>query len=56
MTGAYGPASMHLGGAVRNLLGRAIETYGDSPQAAGWLRMHLTRFDEPLRVAIAGKV
>jgi hypothetical protein len=47
---------MHLGGSVRNLLGRAIETYGDSPQAAGWLRMHLTRFDEPLRVAIAGKV
>jgi len=55
VTGGHQPGT-GLGGAVRNLLGRAIETYSDSPQAAGWLRMHLTRFDEPLRVAIAGKV
>jgi hypothetical protein len=48
------PAS--LGGAVRLLLRRTIDTYADSPQAAGWLRHNLARFDEPLRVAIAGKV
>jgi hypothetical protein len=47
---------MHLGSAVRNLLTRALDTYSDSPQALGWLRMHQARFDEPLRVAIAGKV
>jgi predicted GTPase len=42
--------------AVRGLLGRALEVYADSPAAANWLRMYLGRFDEPLRVAIAGKV
>lgn len=41
---------------TRALLRAALEVYGDSPQAAGWLRHHLERFDEPLRVAIAGKV
>jgi hypothetical protein len=56
MTGGHAASGATLGGAVRNLLSRAIDTYSDSPQAAGWLRMHLTRFDEPLRVAIAGKV
>lgn len=45
-----------LGLAVRAVLRRAIDTYADSPQAAGWLRHHLARFDEPLRLAIAGKV
>ena len=45
-----------LGAAVRLLLRRTIDTYADSPQAAGWLRHNLARFDEPLRVAIAGKV
>ncbi|MBV9312197.1 MAG: dynamin family protein [Pseudonocardia sp.] len=33
-----------------------MEIYSDSPQASAWLRMNLARFDEPLRVAIAGKV
>jgi hypothetical protein len=47
---------MHLGNAVRSVMSRAVEVYSDSPQAAGWLRMHMARFDEPLRVAIAGKV
>lgn len=42
--------------AVRALLLRAIDAYRDSPQAAGWLRHHLSRFDEPVRVAIAGQV
>ena len=45
-----------LGPAVRTLLRRTIDTYRDSPQAVGWLHYNLTRFDEPLRVAIAGKV
>jgi Dynamin family len=45
-----------LGSVVRVLLRRTIDTYGDSPQAVGWLRHNLDRFDEPLRVAIAGKV
>jgi hypothetical protein len=47
---------MNLGVAVRGLLRQALDVYADSPQASGWLRMHLARFDEPLRVAIAGKV
>lgn len=50
------PGTLNLGNSVRALLRRSLEVYGDSPQAAGWLRMHLARFDEPLRVAIAGKV
>ncbi|MCY7341601.1 MAG: dynamin family protein [Pseudonocardia sp.] len=45
-----------LGTAVRTVLRRAIDTYRDNPEAAGWLHQHLTRFDEPLRLAIAGKV
>ena len=45
-----------LGSVVRVLLRRTIETYRDSPQAVGWLQHNLDRFDEPLRVAIAGKV
>jgi len=48
--------SAPLGTAVRGLLRRTIDTYRDSPQAAGWLQHNLARFDEPLRVAIAGKV
>jgi hypothetical protein len=45
-----------LGAVVRVLLRRTIEAYQDSPQAVGWLQHNLQRFDEPLRVAIAGKV
>jgi len=45
-----------LGAEVRVLLRRTIETYRDSGAAAGWLQHNLARFDEPLRVAIAGKV
>ena len=50
------PGAMHLPDAVRGVMSRAVEVYADSPQACGWLRMHMARFDEPLRVAIAGKV
>ncbi|GAA4841455.1 50S ribosome-binding GTPase [Actinomycetospora corticicola] len=45
-----------LGDRTRTLLRNALEAYGDSPRAAGWLRHHLDRLDEPLRLAIAGKV
>jgi len=45
-----------LGAEVRALLHRTIEVFADDPQAVGWLREHLARFDEPLRVAFAGKV
>ncbi len=45
-----------LGSVVRELVRRTIDTYRDSPQAVGWLQHNLDRFDEPLRVAIAGKV
>ncbi|OZM82887.1 dynamin family protein [Pseudonocardia sp. MH-G8] len=45
-----------LGSVVRVLLRRTIEAYQDSPQAVGWLQHNLQRFEEPLRVAIAGKV
>ncbi len=48
--------SASLGSVVRVLLRRTIDTYRDSPQAVGWLQHNLARFDEPLRVAIAGKV
>lgn len=49
-------APQPLGSVVRVLLRRTIDTYRDSPQAVGWLQHNLARFDEPLRVAIAGKV
>ncbi|MGH3873175.1 MAG: dynamin family protein [Pseudonocardiaceae bacterium] len=41
---------------VRGVLRRAVEVYRDQPQTAQWLRQQLDRLDEPLRVAIAGKV
>ena len=49
------PPNLPLGASVRLLLRRTIDTYADSPQAAGWLRHNLARFDEPLRVAIAAR-
>ena len=45
-----------IAAATRAVLQRAAETYRDSPEASQWLRHHLARFDEPLRLAIAGKV
>ncbi|MEJ2869440.1 dynamin family protein [Actinomycetospora sp. OC33-EN08] len=50
------PPRQNLGSRARSLLRSALDEYADSPQAAGWLRHHLDRFDEPLRLAIAGKV
>ncbi len=42
--------------ATKVVLRRAIEVYGDHPKFADRLRRHLARLDEPLRVAIAGKM
>jgi hypothetical protein len=42
--------------AVRRVLRMAIDTYRDQPGTAHLLRRELARLDEPLRVAIAGKV
>jgi hypothetical protein len=54
--GYNGAPAPQLGSAVRVLLRRTIDAYRDSAQATGWLEHNLARFDEPLRVAIAGKV
>jgi len=48
--GASGPA------AVRALLTSATAAYADDPRAVAVFREHLNRVDEPLRVAIAGKM
>lgn len=42
--------------AVRALLRHAVEVYRDSPMTAARLRAQADRLDEPLRVAIAGKL
>jgi energy-coupling factor transporter ATP-binding protein EcfA2 len=39
---------------TRALLERAMDAYQDSPRALGWLRAHLARFDEPVRLAVVG--
>jgi hypothetical protein len=56
MTTTDAPRRPGLGARARSLLRATLDEYSDSPQAAGWLRHHLERFDEPLRLAIAGKV
>jgi hypothetical protein len=56
MTTTTGTMPATLAARTRTVLRGALDVYGDSPQAAGWLRHHLERFDEPLRLAIAGKV
>ncbi|HEU5108450.1 MAG TPA: dynamin family protein, partial [Micromonosporaceae bacterium] len=43
-------------GEVRDLLRLAVYTYRDQPHTVELLRRQLARLDEPLRVAIAGKV
>jgi hypothetical protein len=55
VTAAAGGAPA-LRDAVRTVLRQAVDTYRDSPNALRWLRHHLDRYDEPLRLAIAGKV
>jgi Dynamin family len=50
------PASSTLLDSVRRLLERAADAYARVPDAQQRLRAVLDRLDEPLRVAIAGKV
>ena len=45
-----------IGAAVRAVLRRSLEVYRDNARTAAQLRDHIDRLDEPLRVAIAGKV
>jgi hypothetical protein len=45
-----------LSGAVRGLLAGAITAYADRPDTVRLLRRHLERLDEPLRVAVAGRL
>jgi hypothetical protein len=47
---------LDTGDAVRALLRQAIRAYEDDPVAVPLLEQHLRRQDEPLRVAVAGKV
>lgn len=41
--------------AVWSILHEALRLYQDSPRASNWLRHHISRFDSPLRVAVAGR-
>ncbi|MGH3759466.1 dynamin family protein [Actinophytocola sp.] len=45
-----------LTAAVRGVLRRAVRVYANEPDIVAELRAQLNRLDEPLRVAIAGKV
>lgn len=49
-------ATPSISTAVRAVLRRATEAYRDSPATAAQLREQIDRLDEPLRVAVAGKV
>ena len=49
-------ATPSISAAVRAVLRRAAEVYRDSPATATQLRDQIDRLDEPLRVAVAGKV
>jgi Dynamin family len=54
--GSAGPATPGMDAAVRAVLHDAIDAYADDGRIAELLRRHVQRLDEPLRVAIAGKV
>jgi hypothetical protein len=49
-------AAPSISAAVRAVLRRAVEVYRDSTTTATQLRDQIDRLDEPLRVAVAGKV
>lgn len=40
----------------RSLLIRAMTFYRDDPRTASWLRGRLERLDQPLRIAVSGRV
>ena len=46
---------MTLADRAHAMLREALEVYRDSPRASNWLRSHLDRLAEPLRVAVAGQ-
>src|SRR5690606_19248025 len=52
--GSARPDGMNLADRAWSLLTRAQQVYADSPRATNWLRRHLARMEEPLRVAVAG--
>ncbi|WP_236790039.1 hypothetical protein [Amycolatopsis sp. GM8] len=45
---------MNLALRTRRMLEQALDAYQDSPRAIGWLRRHLDRFSDPLRLAVVG--
>lgn len=45
---------MSIAAHARGLLTKALGAYQDSLRATSWLRRHLERFDEPLRLAVVG--
>jgi hypothetical protein len=53
---APAPVGSPLTAAVRRLLHGATAVYADRPDAVMLLRRHLERLDEPLRVAVAGRL
>lgn len=46
---------MSLADRAHSMLRDALEVYRDSPRATNWIRRHLDRLAEPLRVAVAGQ-
>ncbi|EIF00904.1 hypothetical protein [Saccharomonospora glauca] len=46
---------MNLADRAWSLLSRAQEVYADNPRASNWLRKHLTRLGEPVRLAVVGE-
>ncbi|MDQ0377904.1 GTPase domain-containing protein [Amycolatopsis thermophila] len=45
---------MSLAATTRAVLQEAVDVYQDSPRATSWLQRQLTRFDDPLRLAVVG--
>jgi hypothetical protein len=46
---------MTLADRAHSMMRDALELYRDSPRAVNWLRRHIDRLAEPLRVAVAGQ-
>jgi hypothetical protein len=46
---------VNLADRAHGMLRDALELYRDSPRATNWLRRHIDRLTEPLRVAVAGQ-
>ena len=46
---------MTLDRVVWSMLQEALAVYRDSPRATAWLRSHVERYTEPVRIAVAGR-